>query len=57
VKVDAFVAAQPAIVLRFVGVEIVQYDMDFLARIVGDNVIYEAKEVRSPTPLKVAGFA
>ena len=53
VKVDIGVAGEPGIVSGFVGVEVVEDNMEFLVRVSGDDLVHEGEEFFSPAPLSV----
>ena len=42
-------AREPAVVFRFVRVEVVQHDMQLLVRVPGDHVVHEVQEL-APAP-------
>jgi hypothetical protein len=56
VKTDAFVVRQPPIIFGLVRVEIVQNDVDFAARVVGDDAVHEIQELDPPAALVMAGL-
>src|SRR5436190_19602344 len=51
---DVAMTPEPAIVLRFVGVEIVEDDMDLVVRIIGDDPVHEVEELHPPATLLVS---
>ena len=55
VEADIGVAGQPTITLGLVRRQIVEDDVDFLARMVGDDAGHEVEEFHAPAPLVVAG--
>jgi hypothetical protein len=55
VEADIVVAGQPTITLGLVRRQIVEDDVDFLARMVGDDAVHEVDEFHAPAPLVVAG--
>src|SRR5271166_7060258 len=56
VEVDVFVALQPAVVFGFVGIEIVENDMDLLLRIGAAEAIHEIQELHAAATLVMAGL-
>jgi hypothetical protein len=55
-KPDVLVAAEPAIVFGFVGVEVVQDDVNFPVRMLGDDAVHKVRELDAPAAAVVAGF-
>jgi hypothetical protein len=53
VKTDVFVVRQPPIIFGLVGVEIVQNDVNFAARLVGGDAVHEIQELDAPTALVI----
>src|SRR5271165_6940704 len=51
VEVDVFVALQPAVMFGFVGIEIVENDMDLLLGIGAADAIHEIQELHPAAPL------
>ena len=47
VEMHRWMAGQPPIVLRFVSVKVVQYDMEFHVRILGNDAVHEVQELPS----------
>ena len=54
VEVDVGMAGQPAVVLGFMDVEVVQNDVELSIGIQGDNAVHEVAEVASASPSAVA---
>ena len=55
VKTNVRVAPEPAIVPGFVGVEIVEDDVDGRVRVSGDDIVHEIEELDAPPPRLVRG--
>jgi hypothetical protein len=49
VKMDVFVAGQPAIVFGLVSIQVVKDDMNFPVGMVSDDAVHEVQEFDSPT--------
>ena len=56
VKENVGMTRQPAVVLGFVGVEIVEDDVDLLLRVVGNQIIHEVQELTPPAAFVVPSF-
>ena len=56
VEVHVLVARQPAVVLRFVRVQVVEDDVDLTAAVVGDELVHELKELAAAPTLEVPGL-
>jgi hypothetical protein len=48
-------ARQPAVVLGFVGPQVVQNDVKLLSRIKSDNFVHEVQELEAPPAFGVPG--
>src|SRR6516165_1384316 len=51
VEADVGMAREPEISLGFMGAQVVEHDMNGLARIGGDDVVHEVEELDPPAPL------
>jgi len=51
VEVDIGVASEPGIVFGFVGVEVVEDNMELLIRVGGNDMVHKGQEFFSPAPL------
>src|ERR1700690_4680987 len=47
-------AFQPAIVLRLVGIQIVEGEMNLVALMLGDDTVHEVEKLDAPAPLVLA---
>ena len=56
VKAHGFVAGQPAVVPRFMGVEIIQDHVDLLVGIVGNDFVHKIKKLPTTTAFVVPSF-
>ena len=50
------VPLQPTVVLRFVGIEVVQHNMDLAIRMGADHLVHEVEEFTAATTLIVCGL-
>src|SRR6516165_3522353 len=50
VEADVGMALEPEISLGFMGAQVVEHDMNGLARIGGDDVVHEVEELDPPAP-------
>ena len=51
VEMDVFVVRQPAVICRLVGIEIVQNDVNFASRVIGDDPVHEIEKLDPSTAL------
>ena len=56
VKFHHRVLLEPAIVFRLVGVQVVEYDVDLLVRMLGHKIIHEIEELPTPSTRIVPGL-
>ena len=54
VEPDVRVASQPAVVLRFVGIQVVQDDVEFGVRVQRDEAVHEVEELSASPPTVMA---
>ena len=54
--VDVWVFRQPAVDLGFVGVQVIQDDVNFLIRVVHNEFVHKAQKLPSSASLEVTGF-
>lgn len=55
VEVHVWMALEPAVVLRLVGVEVVEHDMDRGVGTAGDDIVHEVEELEAPAARLVGG--
>ena len=55
-KVHVFVSGKPAVVLRLIGVEVLEDHMDFLVGILRNELVHEMQKLPTPSPFVVSGL-
>ena len=55
-NMDVLLARQPAIVFGFMGVQIIQNDVQLAAGIAGDETVHEVQKLDPPTVPVMTGF-